>query len=892
MDAPALIRILEYAREDLSHLEGDEGDIMLHFLADELLNSRLVTMEQYARIIRDSKRHYLQSQEEVSTLLRQKASLEYPHLTSLTKLTNYGAALMVSGVPTPEEFREEMKKRPYIWEHILPEVMEQTGWDQERVLQTAYDRAQKSVSMYQQRTPNLPGAVSRVVELYHEGKAGGGWYERAHEALVATFGADADLMAAFIAATSPGSPPSVNLQKALEAYQRYKEGKPFEGIGSRFGDHTIVKNLERAAKGEPLSGLKVWNFCRALQGDPNAVPVDMWMARAFLGRDQVQSDGEYLFVEQLIREVAHRLQKSAGSVTLKDVQRAAQEGLFQSYPDVQARIWYGINPAPQAYTEMLYRRLEQHRDQSPEFWEPYLQRATPYRMSSQDPQLYVIEATKDSGIPYPITEPMPQSEAQNMLTAKREQWEQQGYLNLNVVPAKDPIRSQSRKYQNIIRGPKRHYSQSQGEVSTRLHREASLEYPHLTSLTKLTNYGAALMVSGVPTPEEFREELQKRPYIWKQILPEVMEQTGWDRERVLQTAYDRSKQSVSMYKQQAPNLSGAVKRAVNLYREGKDGEGWYKKAHEALVATFGDDADLVAAFIAATSPGSTPSVNLREALEAYQRYKEGKSFKGIGSRFGDHTIVKNLKRATKGEPLSGLHVWNFCRALQGDPDAVPVDRWMARVFLGKDKVQSDGEYLFVEQLIREVAHQVQKGDRSQNYPDVQARIWHGVNPNPQSYTEILYQTLEENMEQSPKFWKPYLKRATPYRVSSQGPQLYPRRKFQSGSPTVIDRETWEEAREAGHSNPGLVLIYGGRRYPIDSGQSDDIDVFEEGNLLYILSVNRSIGYAGLQVLDPESGKDVANVFLQNKRDIEEVLGKEWEGLSPEEMLKALMPYTE
>jgi hypothetical protein len=575
LDAPALIRFFEYIREDLSKVEGDEGDIMLHFLADELLNSpSVISMAQYNQIIRDSRHNYLRSQGALSDLfyplegypseesvveeMKSTASLEYPYRTALTKLTNYGAALMINGVPPFEEFKKELKKRPYIWNQVLPEVMEKTGWDEERVLQTAFDRAQKSIATYQERYIQLPGVVDRAVEIYHNGDEGKGWYEKAHEALVATFGEEADLMAAFIASTSPGNNPSVNLQKALQAYQQYKEGIPFSGVGTYFGDQVVVKNLERAVRGEPLHGLKVWNFCRALQGDQNAVVVDMWMARAFLGKDGKLTDGEYLFVEQLIREVAHALQKPSGSVTMEDVRRASQKGLFQNYPDIQAQIWYGINPKPKSYPESLHHRLKEREEQSPDFWAPYLDQAQSYqKVSAMDPQLYVVEATKDSGVPYPITQPMPQVEAMNMLMKKQDQWEKEGYSNLTVKPAKDPI------------------------------------------------------------------------------------------------------------------------------------------------------------------------------------------------------------QARKGGRLSDVE---------------------------------------------------------------------------------------------------------------------------------IDTETWDEAKKHHHYNPGLVLVYKGHRYPIDSGQRDRIDVFEEEGLLYILSSNRRVGYVGLQVLDPKDGKEVAQIFLQNSQDLEEILGEDWNDLGPEEILKLLLPY--
>jgi len=61
MDAPLLIRILEYTREDLSKIEGEKGDLMLHFLADELLSSPTGGMDSigaYKMIIDNAEKRF------------------------------------------------------------------------------------------------------------------------------------------------------------------------------------------------------------------------------------------------------------------------------------------------------------------------------------------------------------------------------------------------------------------------------------------------------------------------------------------------------------------------------------------------------------------------------------------------------------------------------------------------------------------------------------------------------------------------------------------------------------------------------------------------------------------------------------------------------------------
>jgi hypothetical protein len=74
----------------------------------------------------------------------------------------------------------------------------------------------------------------------------------------------------------------------------------------------------------------------------------------------------------------------------------------------------------------------------------------------------------------------------------------------------------------------------------------------------------------------------------------------------------------------------------------------------------------------------------------------------------------------------------------------------------------------------------------------------------------------------------------------------------------LDRETWEEQREAGRYNPATVVIWRGHRYAIGAGSRDDVDLFEEGGALYVLARNSGLNYAGLQVF--RDGDEIADTF--------------------------------
>lgn len=64
-------------------------------------------------------------------------------------------------------------------------------------------------------------------------------------------------------------------------------------------------NLERAARGEPLSGPKVEAFRLALLGDLTAIPVDVWMFRAYRWTNETMSARKD--VERRVRIGASRM---------------------------------------------------------------------------------------------------------------------------------------------------------------------------------------------------------------------------------------------------------------------------------------------------------------------------------------------------------------------------------------------------------------------------------------------------------------------------------------------------------------------------------------------------------------------------------------------------------
>lgn len=92
------------------------------------------------------------------------------------------------------------------------------------------------------------------------------WYADSTPAIILAGSGDLHLGAALLAATSPRCGIVDNLRRALRR-------------SSPLPCHTT--NLNRALAGAPLRGPKVAAFAAALAGDPDAIPVDIWLCRAF-----------------------------------------------------------------------------------------------------------------------------------------------------------------------------------------------------------------------------------------------------------------------------------------------------------------------------------------------------------------------------------------------------------------------------------------------------------------------------------------------------------------------------------------------------------------------------------------------------------------------------------
>ena len=103
--------------------------------------------------------------------------------------------------------------------------------------------------------------------------------------------------------------------------------------------------------------------------------------------------------------------------------------------------------------------------------------------------------------------------------------------------------------------------------------------------------------------------------------------------------------------------------------------------------------------------------------------------------------------------------------------------------------------------------------------------------------------------------------------------------MQQLSPT-IRLMTPEETRTTRLINAGSVIDLEGTTIPIAAGRTDQVSVFKESTVLYVLSVNHRYDYIGMEVFDAVSGEEYNSIFLQFPWECEEYLGDDWNQLSP------------
>lgn len=100
--------------------------------------------------------------------------------------------------------------------------------------------------------------------------------------------------------------------------------------------------------------------------------------------------------------------------------------------------------------------------------------------------------------------------------------------------------------------------------------------------------------------------------------------------------------------------------------------------------------------------------------------------------------------------------------------------------------------------------------------------------------------------------------------------------------------TPEDTRTKQLMNAGSVIEFEGTTIPISAGRSDQVHVFNESTVLYVLGINYRHEYIGLEVFDASSGEEYNNIFINYEWELKEYLGAKWRELAPIAIIRRFM----
>ena len=188
--------------------------------------------------------------------------------------------------------------------------------------------------------------------------------------------------------------------------------------------------------------------------------------------------------------------------------------------------------------------------------------------------------------------------------------------------------------------------------------------------------------------------------------------------------------------------------------EGEATRPWYHTWWPQVSGAFGrEDGEMLTRFHAALSAQASPERNAELSLAALKDYKAGSlGFPSVGTTPERTAALRRLAEAgpngAQAIAKEGPKVNNFYLALKGHPDAVVLDRHMARAYLGdeygraeglKGKTLSNEQYYALDARVRSDAAEAGMPPR-----DFQAAVWGGQTKYPfEPPEDFLWKHLSE-----------------------------------------------------------------------------------------------------------------------------------------------------
>ena len=88
----------------------------------------------------------------------------------------------------------------------------------------------------------------------------------------------------------------------------------------------------------------------------------------------------------------------------------------------------------------------------------------------------------------------------------------------------------------------------------------------------------------------------------------------------------------------------------------------------------------------------------------------------------------------------------------------------------------------------------------------------------------------------------------------------------------------------------LLLEHQGQTYNLQAGTSDKIHIFTRSICIYVLTINKALGYIGLDAYMPKEPDPINSIFLHSEYQITEALGHRWNQMNPSTMATRLIDY--
>ena len=104
---------------------------------------------------------------------------------------------------------------------------------------------------------------------------------------------------------------------------------------------------------------------------------------------------------------------------------------------------------------------------------------------------------------------------------------------------------------------------------------------------------------------------------------------------------------------------------------------------------------------------------------------------------------------------------------------------------------------------------------------------------------------------------------------------------------TITKESTEDMIKAGRFNPSLEITFQDKsgRHKLGAGYGDDLNVYREGDEIFIFYNNEMLGYVGLEVIHGD--EKLGEIFMEED-ELKDILGSE--NLAPLNVIKHLREY--